>query len=297
MAANENFGVHVVKFNSTVLNGTVTQPLTRAAGVLRPIADGETDPGVAALATMVDGVALGCLGVDDLFAITGLRGAAVTNVVWWAVVRGAAAKSGSSVHTKFTAATAFVAPGAITCEHAGNAAMSAIVTPYKSDGTNPIAVATNQALSDTTGNGATKLFTLGSLEVNGTTIGGLTSFSMEFGVSTSSVMNDSAIHPKEVVCESASPVLRFSTTDIETAANLVGAGVALSSLTFYLRKRSGAGFVADGTAEHIKFEAENGVVVPDGMSGDRMRVFSFRVEPYKSGSTDPVTITASSAIS
>lgn len=77
----------------------------------------------------------------------------------------------------------------------------------------------------------------------------------------------------------ASPTLEIDLDDLATALAMLPAGANLSSLTFYLRKKSQGGInVADATEEHIAFTASVGMARPINPKRVQVEVHSFSVD-------------------
>jgi len=88
------------------------------------------------------------------------------------------------------------------------------------------------------------------------------------------------------------PVIEITCYDLETITAALGGWHAVTALTCYMRKRSPTGFVADSTAEHIKFSFADAVadssIAASGPGQDGMKTYTFYGEA--------LTITPSSAI-
>jgi len=112
-------------------------------------------------------------------------------------------------------------------------------------------------------------YTLGPVKVNGTAVAGLTGWSLDLGPQVHIEAADGESYPSGGGVQSHSPVLTLTTRTLAQFATVGVAGLTLSALVFYLRKKStdGVGCVADGTASHIAFTASSGMVYVDNNVG------------------------------
>jgi hypothetical protein len=98
---------------------------------------------------------------------------------------------------------------------------------------------------------------------------------------------DGEPQPQAQAVSAVLPILTLELLDGDMAAYLMGGAAGTwkspkalpDPLTYYLRKRvEGTGYVADATAEHVKFTVAEGTVRWDGSSGNP-RSHRFMVEP------------------
>jgi len=84
---------------------------------------------------------------------------------------------------------------------------------------------------------------------------------------------------EHVSVDTAAPELTIDVEDITTALALLPGGSALTSLSFYLRKKAASGInVSDATEEHILISASVGTITPVGPKKIRCRVHSFSID-------------------
>lgn len=134
------------------------------------------------------------------------------------------------------------------------------------DGTNDPMVATASVALQAT-SAVNALFTLGPIKLNGTTHQGVQEADW---VNNNSYQEEGAEgdgFPSWVSLETYAPVLTFRTRDLSLLSTY-GRSTALSSLTFYLRKKLASGVnVPNATEEHIAFTADQGTIKARQISG------------------------------
>jgi hypothetical protein len=167
-------------------------------------------------------------------------------------------RTAGATHRKYTLNDGLLFPTRLTCQHGGDAELEyEVIATY--DGSNdPIVIADSQALPS--GLDDAERFTLGSMTIESVTFDHLRSFELDFGLRVEAEGSDSDIWPTIVTIIEILPVIRLRGVDIEwaKAANvpLIGLAATHTNTAIYLRKRADGGtFVADATAEHIKFTA------------------------------------------
>jgi hypothetical protein len=86
--------------------------------------------------------------------------------------------------------------------------------------------------------------------------------------------------PKGLKIERRRPMIEFQTDNLALQSAVGGAWGAGSSIVVYARKREGAGFVSNATAEHVSFSGADGIVkvyesISGGGSGDATRTVRY----------------------
>lgn len=199
-----------------------------------------------------------------------------------------------------TFANGLVVPRTLEFPHQAAATAGLEVFPYKSGSTG--AVVYNEA--DTIPTAYPELttsFTKGPLKLNGTEVDGLDRVTIEPGVEVITEGRDSDLEPTFAAVSRIMPVLTANGAHIDITSTLTedGAYYAASQVVFYARKRSEGGtFVADGTAEHIKFTFGKCRVEVLGVSGNPKSV-SLRITPWRTpgvSAVAPLAVNTTSAI-
>lgn len=160
-----------------------------------------------------------------------------------------------ATHRKYTIADGLIVPNRISCDHRGDALISYNVLSTW-DGTNaPIIEA--DTVSVPTAESDDERFTIGKCTIGGVLIPDIRSWELDFGITAQTDGADSDIYDTHASIVECKPVLTLRGIDVEwlKAANipLVGKAATHANTTIYLRKRlqTAAGYVADGTSEHI----------------------------------------------
>src|SRR5690606_29320348 len=140
----------------------------------------------------------------------------------------------------------------------------------------------------------TAMYTLGPVAVNGTELTQVTGVTVSTGIEVSSPIYQGN-YAQEAFIVRQRPVIDITTYNLGQLAALGGTWGAGTAVTVYARKRSGAGFVADATTEHVLISFGAGLIAPvqtiagAGVGGHSTRTLRFFGEA--------ITITGSSAIS
>ncbi len=192
-------------------------------------------------------------------------------------------------------------PTTLEVSQDGNAVLGFRIVPSW-DGTNdPLSFTTSGVtLPDTSDE--PELFGLGPVVVNGTTIDGLTDWSIDFGIQELTHSYDGEAWPRWAGIGSRASTARFSTLHPDELPSIIpqdGVAIAGTYVIFYLRARAlGGTFEANATAAHGKLTIYGGVVGPDSSSGSHQEdiVNSYIVTAIKSGENEIVGFTADQAI-
>lgn len=171
-------------------------------------------------------------------------------------------QTAGSNHRKYTITEGVQVGRRISCAHQEDAEYDIdVVATY--DGTNvPITEADSAALP--TAAVDNERFTIGACTIESIVIAQITNIVIEFGVEEVAVATDSDLYPTFVAVRKVKPRIIITTADpknqIAAKVPRTGLPITHANTKIYLRKRSttASGFVADGTAEHIKITA-NGI--------------------------------------
>jgi hypothetical protein len=174
----------------------------------------------------------------------------------------AGGRASGSNHRSYTIANGLLVPSRLSVSHQGDAMLTCNLF-VKYDGTNdPVVVATSVSLPALDGDD--ERFTLGGVTLGSKTFDGKQSLEIDFGVTVREEGADSDIWPTALSIVSIQPTLTLTGVKPEwltadtTTLPIEGLACTHANSTIYLRKRAqgGTGFVADGTAEHIKFTVD-----------------------------------------
>ena len=241
-----------------------------------------------------------------LTATTGVTGYAIIStplVVWIKKANnvGNIARATAS-HSKITVNLGILHCASISLPHNGRAECRGIVTASY-DGTNdPLVYANSTALN---GNlTATEYFCAGPASFNGTSLPGIKSIDVDFGVELLHESADGELWPSFVGIQHVAPTVTIKLFEKVNWNTITLQGTALngsSGLVFYARKYANGSpsRVANGTAEHIKFVGLNGAVIPVDTDGQDSSPYTDTIKfELVSGSDSilPLTVDTASAI-
>jgi len=213
--------------------------------------------------------------------------------------------STGSVHRSLLISAGVVVPRRIVCDHQGHATLDYDVVITKESANDAIVLSDTADMPTIPATAGTR-WTLGSSEVGGVTLGDYTRLEIDLGntVETRGVQSD--VWDQYVEVRTHAPTITLTGIDPTWFA---AAGVPINGLActqantiIYLRKRSddGTGFVANGTAEHVKFTAAGIANVQQAFSGEATQFTetSIIITCIEDASeNDPIVATTASAIS
>lgn len=246
-----------------------------------------------AIAAAID--AIGLLGVDIALLTGGL------NLYGQQHLLGGTRTTGDT-HLKYNIVAGMVIPVSLSVSHQGDATINYRILVI-SDGSanNPVILTASVALP--TGIADNEAFTLGKSTLGGILIPQKTSMEINFGINVIAEATDSDIWPTFISIESVNPSLTFNITDLTMmdAAKIPFGGKVCTHAdsAVYLRKRAAGGtFVADATAQHIKFTLDGVAVMsePRNASGSDPAGAVITVPLRFDGTNAPLTVNTASAI-
>lgn len=214
---------------------------------------------------------------------------------------GAAASSG---HRSLLISSGAVVPRRISCGHQGHAILSVDVIVAKESANNAIVLSDAATLPTLTGGGSR--WTMGAIKIGNIALTDYTSVEIDFGNNVVTRGTQSDVWDAYVEVNTHSPTITvrgISPAWFKESGGVPIAGLACTHANtyVYLRKRDpgGAGFVADGTAEHIKFTAKGVASVETAFTGSahQFTETSLVVRCIKDSSDDPIEVDTTSAIS
>ncbi len=300
------YGAYQVEFDTTMLSGMTTQSINTGSQVSNEITSGNVyaeflaltgQQPVAAFSTMQIARALDNVPILG----TSIAGLGAGLKFYLRKHEEGATRTAGSAHNKYTITEGIIVPTSLTVDHQGDASISYdIVITY--DGSNsPIVLTVNQALPGSQLDD--QRFTLGKVVLESITFDHLKQMTINFGVSAVSEGADSEIWDRYASIRSVLPSLTLSGIDPDWFADakvpLLGLAVTHANTAFYLRKRAnGNSFVADVTAEHIKFTAAGLATIDDAVqvSGQDPSGLTLNMPLKFDGTNVPLTVDTTSAI-
>jgi hypothetical protein len=176
------------------------------------------------------------------------------------------------------------------------AEISCRIIPTWDGSTAPLTPLGSQAIPAEYSN--TEFFGLGPIEINdgGSFIGSLDEWRFNLTPQLNLPRSDGEPYPSFIGIETHDPVLTCTTGHFDAWTGIGAQGLALTSLNWFLRKRTfdNTGSVADGTSQHIKFTAGSGLATVEQSSLNRMNLrFGLRRNDY---SAYPISVDTTAAI-
>ena len=207
----------------------------------------------------------------------------------------------TALHTRARIAKAGMHVVSLAAAHNGEATGQArLFANY--DGTNvPIVVAGTLALTGTPT--AAQYFSLGPVLINTVAIDGIQSLGIDFGWTTIERGSASEVYDTFYGLKAMNPVITLTGLSLEEWATYGIVGAPLTALSIYLRKASidvtgGVCYVANATAEHIKFAATAGIVTcQQARASGEEEETTLRIFPRAASAVlTPLTVAVNTAI-
>lgn len=213
-----------------------------------------------------------------------------------------AGRVAAAEHRKYTIADGMCVLDKISCDHRGDALLSFRVLSTW-DGTNAPVIETDTSAVPTAGSDDER-FTIGKCTIGSVTIADIRSWELDFGIEAVTEGADSDIYDTHVSIVTCKPVLTLRGIDIEwlksTNIPLVGKASTHATTTIYLRKRlqTAAGYVADGTSEHISMTIDGLCWLEDifASRGKTPAECSLKLAARYDGTNAPIVIDTTAAI-
>ena len=241
-----------VKHGSTVINGIMNAGFSPGLIELALNGSGKVDVGFVAALGAAPELAFSTTAISTALAtfLTGanpLNGIAITGsnfLFYYEKITNRGTRTAGSNHVKATVAEGMVIPISIDASHYGVASAAYRVICCSADGTTaPIAFAASQALDGGIAN-ASEMFTLGPVAINGTTLDGVSSVSINFGNNAEVTGGDGNPYPEFCAITTRRPSISISTNNLDDFVSwgLIGAAQGASDSVITL-----AAVTNDGT--------------------------------------------------
>ena len=300
-------GLHAAKIGSTVLGAIMRRAVRTGSEVRQEATSGEVYARFQALYAQNPMAEFGTRAIAAALAACGLTGTALTSGAPFLLysqkqTEGGTRTSGSN-HRTWTINEGLIYPRRIVCEHQGDATIEyQVLATY--DGTNePVVPGESAALEAPTD---AERFTIGPITLydgsNSHVMDHCKRIEIDLGVQAETVGADSDIWPTNCRIIEIQPSITLVGIDSEwwksTKIPLTGRNIQHSGTSLYLRKRAaGSTFVANGTAQHVKFTAA-GLAVVEGFdaSGNALDEVNVSFPLRFDGTNNPIVINTASAI-
>ncbi len=307
MGVTRRHGLYGVVADTTVIPGIVSTSGNTGTEVIGEATSGDLYPTQVSINAQNPGVTFSTRSIAIALATIGLAGVNIADltaglILWAQAHLTGASRAGESLHRKYVMAKGIVIPQNLTIDHQGNAVISYLARPTW-DGTNdPILITDLQTLTAPVAD--SERFTLGPCTIESVLTAQMKSLAIDFGINLSVEGADSDILPTFVSITSIAPRISMRGTDIEwaKAANIplfAGKKATHANTKLFLRKRAaGLKFVADATAEHIKFTADGPAHIETFFEADGETPAEITLEmPLRyDGTNAPLTVDTAIAI-
>ncbi len=209
-------------------------------------------------------------------------------------------RDSSATHAKYalaSSATAYAYIKSISASHGSIATAEVEVILLSSDGlTHPLVATTNNALPSLAGQPA--LRTAGPCTINGTTINGVESVTIDLGASVEAMVSDGDLYPKVCTYVGGSPTITVQHSDPETLRGTLGFTGAAISANFvqYLRDFNASTQLASATG--MSFTVASGRVIPAEWGADNLQLAKggFKVDCLSTSSTHPIAVATGASV-
>lgn len=305
MSATKFWSDYSVKYGAgpSYLNGIQSLSFNASLATAAGIGDGNVFATFLALMKGAPAARFSTLHVADALAAFGVTSYALANALvcyFRKISQGGtrdAANAGTHISLSFSGG--MVCPRRVSARHGSNAVWDGEVYGTSADGTNPVTPSTTANLPASLPGVATA-FGLGPIKLNGTVLDGLESAEYDFGVTPMIEGRDGDIYPTHAGVKSQQPTVkvRGAHVDVLSALTLDGGYYTASQVVGYLRKRSAGGtYVADATAQHVKFTLGLCRVEAQSVDGDPKTVDLLLTPAQDTGGpTNPIAVNTASAI-
>lgn len=291
-----------------------------SAGQINQIADHSIDPGVETVILRGDGVvdprfaavmaqrpmlsftttaiarALGYAGISGL----GISGTTLDLYLQQYQDVGTRLSGANSVRARVS--KGLLVPQRLTARSGRAAVLSYQVYAASSDGTTaPLAIAKSQTMPSVSA--FDQAFTVGPASINGTTVEAVRELEIDFGMAVRVLEpGDGDVYPTFVCLMERRPTVTLRTTNVHLLDSAeLGQWVAQGGTDslVYLRKidRNGTR-VANGTAEHVRFSIDDGIVTarPFSSEDNNEAMIELLIEPIYDGTNDVIAVNTATAI-
>lgn len=211
---------------------------------------------------------------------------------------GGGTRAAGSVHRSYAFAVGILVPEKLTVKHQGDATISYKAITVSADGVaSPMTIAETAALPTIA---AHSIYTLGPAAIGAISLTHCKQFEIDFGIEAVSEGAGSDILDTLASISVVATELTLQGIDItwlkSTSIPETGKVATHANTTIYLRKRAAGGtFVADETAEHIKFTADGLAYIDQAFSGDPLEC-TLKMPLKYDGTNAPLVIDTASAI-
>lgn len=301
------YGANEVEFDATRLGGITAYDLGFGSNVQNETTSGFQFPEFPTIQGQLPVGSFTSVQIARALGLCGLTGTSIDNDLTTGFkyflrkhAKGST-RAGATSHNKYTIKGGIVYPTTLTVDHQGDATITySVMVTY--DGVNvPIVLAVDQTLPAAQADD--QRFAIGGITIGGSTFDHVKSMTIDFGINAVSEGADSEIWDTYANIREIRPTVTFTGIDPDWFAAakvpLLGRKGTNANTIWYLRKRAeGNSFVADGTAEHVKFTGANLSTIDNAIqvSGQDASGITLTMAMYYDGTNAPLVIDNASAI-
>ena len=169
----------------------------------------------------------------------------------------------TSGHRKYQANNGMIVPRVLSCDHQGDAVLPFDMIAIYDGNNEPVVITDGEIIPATLLTGFDERYGLGPVIIAGTTLSGVKSVSIDFGVGAVVESADGDVWPTFVNIREVNPVITLEGIDVDWLTDTLGAGGAVNPLgtallqstsEIYLRKRlDSSTFESSASAVHPHF--------------------------------------------
>lgn len=308
MAVTKAHTLYGVVAGATVIGGITQQNVNLGTQVRGEASSGEVYARFQSVVAQKPAATFTTLNVAAALAVSGLTAKAIsalspaTLLLWAQKIAEGGSRAGVTSHRSYTINDGILFPTTLTVGHQGDA-----VLPYGVavtwDGTNnPVVLSESQTL--TAGITDAERFTLGPVTIESIALSEVRELQIDFGLQVVTEGGDSDIWDTMAYIKAVQPAITLRGIDIEWFKDsggvpLAGLPITHANTSIYLKKRAAGGtFVADATAEHVKFTANGLAHVANAFdaNGDALAECDLVIPLKYDGTLVPLVVNTASAI-
>ncbi len=301
MAVSRAFTLYAADINGTLLDQLTDFSVDSGLEQFILNVDGGVDPMFSAIKSLMPKVDLTTNAIATALGLAGMNAASITSASFFfqQLADGGTRQSGSN-HLRIDATKGMIFPRTLSAGHNEPAELSYEILCLSDSGGAPLTATKNQALSGSPS--VDQLYVVGPVNINGTTLSGVQSIKIDFGINEKVLGSDGEVYPSFAGIMTREPKITIVSFDMDQLADLGidGDAQGATDSVFYLRKVAEGGTrVADATAEHISFTVDAGhigVKTGDGKPGDPATM-TLEITPTYDGTNDILVVDTATAIS
>lgn len=301
MSVSSAFTIYAATIDGTLIDEVSSCNFAANVENILQSADGGVDPTFSAVKMAAPRITFNSMAIKTALDAIGISGANISSSAvffFQKLSQGGTRESGSD-HLKLTATAGMVVPKTISAGHDTPAEISYEAILLSDSGAEPVAIAASQALTGSPT--VDEMFMAGPVTINGTTLSGVQSIDIDFGITDQTLGGDGEAYPTFASIMSRQPRITITLFDMDYLAtvSLDGLAQGLTDSVVYLRKvAAGGARVADATEEHISFTIDDGIITIESGDGSNDSVAEAKIviSPVYDGTNDILVIDTTAAL-